>query len=226
MASGCGTANGGPQLYPLTVHGAGTGRPGLQLVPPVRPWSRVAVCSLAYLASEHVSLGRWPSQPSPTSALVESRFLPYSRLSWVRPVVLAPAEVLWHKLRQVPPPLKSLLHPHRHRPVLPNQWFHHRSPHPARNRHRLPNRHQSRAHVAPLRIRGAITFAVGNISTARRRPFAVTSTVSPVSGPAPTAMSINALTERTATRAAGRAPARTMAVSAAPSTGLRPTPRV
>jgi hypothetical protein len=220
-------ATGGSQPYPLTARGAGTGRLGLQLVPPVRPWSQAAVCSAAYLASERVSLGKWQSPRSPISAWVASRCLPYSRLLWPRLEVSAAVEALWPKLRLLPQPLKSLIHLHRlrpfgPRPVLPDQLFHHRSLHRSQSPHRFPNHHQSRAHVARQRTRGAITSVAGNISTALRRPFAITSSASPVSGPAPTVMSTSALTEHTATRVAGKAPARIMAVSADLCTGPRP----
>jgi hypothetical protein len=212
--------SGGSQLYLRTVLGAGTGRPGLQLVPSVQLRLQAAACFAAYRASERVALGRWWSQPSPTSAWVELHFLPYSRLLWPRLAVSTPMEALLHRLRLALQRLETQLH--RHRLALPNQRFNHLSPHPARNPRRFPNHHQSKAHVARLRIRGAITSAAGNISTALRRHFAVTSTASPVSGRAPTVMSISALTERTAIRVAGREPARIMAVSTDLYTGPRP----
>ncbi len=226
MDSGCGKANGGSQQFPQTVRGAGTVRLGLQLVRPVPLWSQVADRSVAYRDSEHVCPGRWRSLRSATSASVESRYSPYSRSSWLRLEGSTAMEARSPKLRLLLQPLKFRHHRHRHRPfgprqLRPNQRFHRRSLH--QNPHRFPNHHQSRALVVRRRIRGVTTSAAGNTSTAQRQPFALTSIASPASGPAPRATLTNASTERTATRAGGRAPARNMAASAGLFTGLRAT---
>lgn len=220
-ASGCGRANGGSQQFPQTVRGAGTGRLGLRLVRPVPLWSQVADGSVAYRDSEHVCPGRWRSQRSATSASVESRYSPYSRSSWPRLEGSTAMEARSPKLRLLLQPLKFRHRRHRLRPfgprqLLANQRFHRRSHRRSLHQslHRFPNHHQSRALVVRRRIRGVTTSAAGNISTAQRQPFALTSTALPASGPAPTGMSTSALMERTATPAAGRAPARITVVSA------------
>ena len=220
-------ANVGSQQFPLTARGAGTVRHGLLLVRPVPLWSQVADRSVAYRDSEHVCPGRWRSQRSATSASVESRYSPYSRLSRPRLEGSTVMEALWPKLQLVLQPVKQLHHlrrlrPFGPRPLLLDRRFHRRSLHRAQSPHRFPNHHQSRALVARRRIRGVTTSAAGNTSTAQRQPFAVTSIASPASGPAPTGMSTSALTERTATPAADRAPARTMVVSAVLCIGRRP----